>query len=581
MSETANLKCQAKSSGGLKDTYEAAFDHQKADDRSNDSRRSVHVLQTAPSRDHVQNAHLNGTWSPSLTMSEKSSNYLQSVSQDLDLSTSKVFQADPSINSSSQTTIAIDVASEKVVFPVMADLDMLGARTSPVVIPQISREAPNEDSSDLGEDLQDEDLLMLLSRHDDLAPTSCDTFDTDKTSNVVIQENESFLCSPRPKQPRETGTQTVVPGPDDDDFALEDVGVEDMVQLAEGLEYDQDVQQLESPGSETFNVNSICPIERQPPRPVLRSCAHLHHEEHEADSAPTDPTLKATFSFPLHPKSFPNKYHHATKDAVFADTIEADILDILATEDLGGFSDDDLEAHLLNIEAPVSSAAAESLTTSSTIKSSPSNLQNPLPVEPTQLRPLPTTLPAIQVPAVPLQPPALPVESTVTPKQVSFDEHGNPLPFARPAFPASIRDRSPILGLTSRIVLRTCFRIGEALNAAAAASRTNTEAIIELYARITYSEREAKGVAQHFQFADLYKSDSPPYLSGTYGLWKGSELWSHDSKAFLGPSGKGKMARVIGKIKRDPVGTGCKMTILSIWEAEWEDVQWVKGIICA
>ena len=175
----------------------------------------------------------------------------------------------------------------------------------------------------------------------------------------------------------------------------------------------------------------------------------------------------------------------------------------------------------------------------------------------------------------------LPVSPTDIPHLVPFNINGEPLPFARPAFPKPIRDRSPILGLTNRAVLRTCFRIGEALNAAAVASRTNTDAVIELYARIIHSERETdKGFKQFFQFGDLFTAN-PPYLNATYSLWKGVGLWDMDSKVFLGEEGRGKMARALGRIKKREQGGGCEMVVLSIWEVDWEDVGIAKGIVCS
>ena len=159
------------------------------------------------------------------------------------------------------------------------------------------------------------------------------------------------------------------------------------------------------------------------------------------------------------------------------------------------------------------------------------------------------------------------------------------LPFIRPAFPNPVRDRSPIPGLSNRTVLRTCFRIGEALNAAAVASRSNVDAIIELYARVVTSSREdGGGYKQFFRFADLF-TDKPPYLGGTYTFWKGVELWDVDSKGLVGELGRGKMVRVLGRIKRrEPVqgqGNGVEMAVLSVWEVDWEDVEMAKGIACA
>ena len=162
---------------------------------------------------------------------------------------------------------------------------------------------------------------------------------------------------------------------------------------------------------------------------------------------------------------------------------------------------------------------------------------------------------------------------------VGFDSNGKALPFARPVFPPLIRDRSPILGLSNSSCLRTCFRIGEALNAATVASHTNMHHLTELYARVTYSKRD--GVEQYFQFADLFRPERPPYLNGSYIGWKGSDLWEADTKSFLVDLKEGKLARCIGKMKRDQTTRVWKMVILNIWEATWEDVGYVKGIVCA
>ena len=170
------------------------------------------------------------------------------------------------------------------------------------------------------------------------------------------------------------------------------------------------------------------------------------------------------------------------------------------------------------------------------------------------------------------------------PQRQRMDSNGAIPPFVRPPFPSPVRDRSPILGLTNRTVLRTCFRIGEGLNAAAVASRTNVDAIVELYARIVSSSREASGgYKQLFQFGDLF-TDKPPYLSGLYTLWKGVGLWDNDSKELAGEHGRGKMVRVLGRIKkkepRPEQGPAVEVIVLSIWEVDWEDIGVAKGIVC-
>ncbi|KAL9138745.1 MAG: hypothetical protein Q9175_000011 [Cornicularia normoerica] len=212
------------------------------------------------------------------------------------------------------------------------------------------------------------------------------------------------------------------------------------------------------------------------------------------------------------------------------------------------------------------------------------SLQSTSPITPTK-RPLSPKLqwlsPKTYTPAKMFR---LPLSPTDNPHLVPVSSNCDALPFMRPPFPKPVRDRSPILGLTNRTVLRICFRIGEALNAAAVASRTNVDAIIELYARVVSSSREANGgYKQVFQFGDLF-TDKPPYLSGLYTFWKGVGIWDNDSKELVGEQGRGKMARVLGRIKKKEPGQvqgpRVEMVVLSIWEVDWEDVGVAKGIAC-
>ena len=175
----------------------------------------------------------------------------------------------------------------------------------------------------------------------------------------------------------------------------------------------------------------------------------------------------------------------------------------------------------------------------------------------------------------------IPVSPVDIPHVVPVNKNGEALPFTRPPFPRPIRNRSPILGLSNRTVLRTCFRVGEAINAAAVASRSGIDAIIELYARVIVSEREVdRGFKQFFKFGDLF-TDRPPHLNGVYTYWKGVPLWDFDSRAFIGENGKGKIARVMGRIKKVEKGDRYEFVVLSIWEVDWEDVGVAKGIVCS
>lgn len=110
----------------------------------------------------------------------------------------------------------------------------------------------------------------------------------------------------------------------------------------------------------------------------------------------------------------------------------------------------------------------------------------------------------------------------------------------------------------------------------AQAVRCNKNIILEIYARVTSSWREAApGRKQHFVLKDMYHVN-PPHLEGSYELWHQTRLWELDSKAFLVPRKEGIMCRAIAKMKR--VERQWKLEILSIWEAGWEDVEYAAGI---
>ena len=111
--------------------------------------------------------------------------------------------------------------------------------------------------------------------------------------------------------------------------------------------------------------------------------------------------------------------------------------------------------------------------------------------------------------------------------------------------------------------------------------RMNSNVIIELYARVVYSHRE--GRKQHFVFHDLYH-DRQPYLEGTRELWDQTKLRELDTRSFLGAErdGEGVICRAVAKMKRKEgaAGKGWRLDVLSIWEARWEDVDFVAGIYC-
>ncbi|KAH8707525.1 hypothetical protein GQ44DRAFT_715755 [Phaeosphaeriaceae sp. PMI808] len=146
-------------------------------------------------------------------------------------------------------------------------------------------------------------------------------------------------------------------------------------------------------------------------------------------------------------------------------------------------------------------------------------------------------------------------------------------PIVRSPFPALLRDRSPVIGLSSSMLLRTCFRIGEAINQAHQASKSGTHMMFELYARILESHRD--NTAQHFTLCDLFHG-KPPYVKAVYdaALWKSTQLFEYDSRRLLQ---QGRMCRCMGRMRRD--GKEWVMTVLNIFEATWDDIKWVEDIV--
>lgn len=154
---------------------------------------------------------------------------------------------------------------------------------------------------------------------------------------------------------------------------------------------------------------------------------------------------------------------------------------------------------------------------------------------------------------------------------------GNPhahKPIVRPLFPAAVRDRSPIIGLSSNTLLKTCFRVGEAMNQSNQALKSGQNVIFELYARILESDRTE--TQQTFTFCDIFHA-RPPYIKANYhaAIWKSVPLFEYDGRRLLQ---KGRMCRTIGTMKR--IDKQWVLTVLNIWEATWEDIKWVEGIVC-
>ncbi|KAL8657021.1 MAG: hypothetical protein Q9226_002327 [Calogaya cf. arnoldii] len=322
------------------------------------------------------------------------------------------------------------------------------------------------------------------------------------------------------------------------------------------------------------------------PEPVTGSGTLSYFSDIDLLQSPYDNQLiSLSNSQPLIESSSPSLRSHSVHQLVpnREGSSERFTLDNHSTaEDM--YDDEEIDTGFLDFQSPPSAQIPPPSPPDSPDQKQITKCQLMPPPNPTTLATSPVKLAATASPSPVVSTSASakqrPTSQKDIPHEVSFDESGAPIPFIRPVFPDPIRDRSPVLGLSSRTLLRTCFRIGEALNAGSTALRTRKDAVIELYARVNYSERPAGSVKQHFHFADIFSPEKPPFLKGTYGLWKGVGLWDLDSKVFLGEKGKGKMARVVGRIGREEKTRGLEMTVLSIWEVDWEDVGICKGHYC-
>ena len=287
-----------------------------------------------------------------------------------------------------------------------------------------------------------------------------------------------------------------------------------------------------------------------------------------------------TDEFPVHEDDFPiwdeqeclESEHYGEKlpkpDA--ADSLACDGPDLIAPDP---FADEDLDADLMNMSTVVSERIPGQSPPLTQTTPPRTELQWTPPKPYTLSKPAQKSNATIHNSNAVFITPRMPL-SALSPNTgtqfISPSKDGQPLPFIRPSFPLAILPRSHVPGLASNTFLRTCFRIGEALNAACIAFRNSKDAVVELYCRIKYSDREANGYKQFFELTDLFTPEKPPSLNGVYTIWKGVDLWNYDSKLLLGARGRGKMARILGRIRRGKDNQGWEMTMLNVWEATWE-----------
>lgn len=153
-------------------------------------------------------------------------------------------------------------------------------------------------------------------------------------------------------------------------------------------------------------------------------------------------------------------------------------------------------------------------------------------------------------------------------------------PFLRKPFPESISDRASVPGMSSDTILRSCFRIGVMISQTVDCYRRQKDVVFELYARVTYSNREALTRKQHFQFIDLFK-DQHPYPTATLTGWRPGSQLENDISSFLDTHDGPRLSWCICKPVKDPkAAIGWTYTVLKIKEVDWEQIRWAKEVIC-
>lgn len=148
------------------------------------------------------------------------------------------------------------------------------------------------------------------------------------------------------------------------------------------------------------------------------------------------------------------------------------------------------------------------------------------------------------------------------------------LPFVRPPFPCSIESGSPVLGANPDTLLRICFRIGEAINAASLASQKQQNLLIELYARVTITRSDGTS-KKVFQLWDLYH-DRPPYLEGWYDT-HGNEF--DGISTIIANNGVRKLCRCVGNLRK--YDQKWRLQLLKFHETNWAAIETARDLICS
>jgi len=145
-------------------------------------------------------------------------------------------------------------------------------------------------------------------------------------------------------------------------------------------------------------------------------------------------------------------------------------------------------------------------------------------------------------------------------------------------FPTPVPARTPITGLSTRVLVKTVFRLSQLPPAG--------DELVELYARVASSTRGCGGGRQRFGLVDLF-AEGAGELVGVYEGLGRCGLWDADARVFL-DAGAARIARVVGRVRGggDAVGMAVGVRagevylhVLVIWEVDMGEVATVRALL--
>jgi hypothetical protein len=178
-------------------------------------------------------------------------------------------------------------------------------------------------------------------------------------------------------------------------------------------------------------------------------------------------------------------------------------------------------------------------------------------------------------------------------------------PFLRSSLPQLASSQSVLPSLIPHRRIPTLFRIAEVYRLLASIPPRAPPQRIELYASVISSRRDFHKKTQEFTFADLFFPQRPPYLSGSSIAWVLCELFDEDSEPFMNTASGGRLCRAIVQVSKNSWKTNARQVgsssvtmqggsqgsgkeadaldveVLNIWEATWDDVKYVRGVVRA